>query len=436
MSSRSYIHIDSTYRNRKQFPLPASFVVPIASNNSFFTPDALHAADPISEAYPSYVFAGQSANRGPEVFNGGTFVAPILNIAASNIDNFYNGYVITDTTIAETRTIIGYDGATQTVTLDHPFSSTWAAANTYTITDPSTALTIQMQPGASTVSGFYSGLLLKDETLNQYRFITAYDGTTRTATLSSAFTGWAVANTYSVRGLTSDEQGLIVVATPLTATLPATSSAVDNFYKGRFIYFSTGPATGEARVITSYVGATRVATVSPAFSPVPVPGNTYEILPFSRDNLYPLAYSGSVLSQQDTVNYEIQLLGLDIPNLDLVVASGNRPSFYPYVLVELACDTSTGGHARNIIYSNNPNAVYSTFVVPIADVSNPRSTQFLSLVANGMTQTMRFKPNDNLRFSVKMPNGELFNVGPDTQSPLAPDPAIQISAVFSIKRAV
>ena len=77
-----------------------------------------------------------------------------------------------------------------------------------------------------------------------------------------------------------------------------------------------------------------------------------------------------------------------------------------------------------------------TFVVPIADVSNPRSTQFLSLVANGMTQTMRFKPNDNLRFSVKMPNGELFNVGPDTQSPLAPDPAIQISAVFSIKRAV
>lgn len=434
MSSRQYIHLDSTYRDRTEYPLPAEFVVPISSNSVQGKPSAVNTADPVSEAYPRYLFAGQTADRGPEPFNGGTFTEPVLNIAASNVDGFYNGYNITDTAIGETRQIVGYVGATQTVTLDHPFSNTWAAADNYVVTDPSTATVVHMQPGASLVPGFYAGLYLKDETVNEYRTVVAYSGETRLATLSAAIPGWAVADTYSVRGEKSNEQGLLAAATPLSATLPATSSPDDGFYVGEFVYIQSGPAAGQARIIAGYVGATRTATVTPAFSPVPLPGDTYEILPFSYSNLNALAYSGSVFSQTETSNYEISLVGLDIPNLELVVAPGSRPSFYPYLLVELTNETAPSGHGRNILYSNNPHAVRSTFVVPVADVSNPLSTQFLSLTSNNMTQTMRFKPNDNLRFVLRIPSGVLFNVGPDTRWPLPPDPRIQVSAVFSIRR--
>ena len=52
-----------------------------------------------------------------------------------------------------------------------------------------------------------------------------------------------------------------------------------------------------------------------------------------------------------------------------------------------------------------------------------------------MRQTIKFKPNDSLRFSVYLPDGTLFlPVKQDTQSPYIPDPALQIDAVFSIRR--
>lgn len=432
MSSKQYIHLDSTYRNRREYPLPAEYVVPIAAKTG--TVSAITADDPVSKAYPSYRFAGQSANRGPEAFAGGTYAQPVLNVAASNVDGYYNGYSITDNALGETRQIIGYVGSTQAVTLDHPFSAAWAAADNYSISDPSTAGTVHMQPGAVSTPGFYSGLMLKDETSNEYRTVAAYSGSTRLATLSAPFTVWAAGNSYSVRGEKSNEQALIAAATPLAVTLPITASTDPDVYVGRFLYVQTGAAANQARVIAAYNGLTRTATVTPAFSPAPAPGDVYEILPFSYDNATSLAYSGSVLSQMDTSNYEVSLVSLDIPNLDLVVAPGYRPSFYPYLLVEITNETSTGGHGRNILYSNNPHAVRSTFVVPVYDVNDPLSTQFLSLSTNGVTQTMRFKPNDNLRFSLRIPSGALFNVGPDTASPLAPNPRIQISAVFSIKR--
>lgn len=433
--TQQYIHLDSAYRNRTRFPLPSSFIVPIASNNSIYNPSAIQAEDPISNAYPVYLFTGQSANRGPEAFNGGTHVLPILNIGASTVDGFYNGYNIFDITLGENRLILNYIGSTQTVVLDHPFSLTWADTDTYTITDPSTASTIHLQPQAIDINNFYNGMYIYDRTINQFRVITSYNGDLRTASLQSPFVGWAITNSYDVRSMPFDESGLLVAASQLTVTLPITASSRNEFYTGKFLYITTGAAAGQSRIISSYNGTTRVATlVPPGLSPVPVPGDTYEILQYSRDNSCPLLYSGSVLSQQETVNYEVELITLDIPNKEIITPNGSVLSYYPYIIVELSNDTATGGYGRSVLYSNNPNTIRATFIVSITDVNDPNTTQFLSLSSNGMKQTMRFKPNDNLRFSVKLPSGILFNVGPDTVSPLPPNPDIQISAVFSIKR--
>jgi hypothetical protein len=52
-----------------------------------------------------------------------------------------------------------------------------------------------------------------------------------------------------------------------------------------------------------------------------------------------------------------------------------------------------------------------------------------------MTQTVKFKPNDCLRFSVFLPNGQLFQtIESDYYSPSAPNPFVQIDALFGIDR--
>jgi hypothetical protein len=52
-----------------------------------------------------------------------------------------------------------------------------------------------------------------------------------------------------------------------------------------------------------------------------------------------------------------------------------------------------------------------------------------------MMQTIKFKPNDCLRFSVFLPDGTLFQpVQPDTLSPYPPNYLLQIDAMFSINR--
>ena len=432
MSSKAYLHIDSSYRNRNTYPLASSFVVPISQNYNEYTPSAVYSSDPVSLAAPQYIFSGQSLVTAPTAFNGGTNTLPTLNVAASNLDNYYNGYNLVDVTIGQTRQILGYAGSSQTVTLDHPFSGTWASTDLYVLSDPSTASVVQFQPGGSLVSNAYAGKYLKDETLNQYRLITRYDGTTRTATLDSPYTGWAINNIYSVRGVPSEEQGLITGVTANTVTLAVTSSGENEHYTGKFMYFGSGALQGQTRIIVAYNGSTKVATLNQYFSVLPAIGNIYEILPFSYDNVYPLQYTGSVLSQQETTNYEIQLISLQLPNKLLVTSPGSRITYYPYVFVDIANDTAPS-MSKNGIFSNNPSAQKAVFIVPITDVQDPDSAQFLSLTSD-MVQTMRFKPNDNLRFSVSLPNGVLYNVGSDMYSPLPVDPTIQITAVFSIRR--
>jgi hypothetical protein len=52
-----------------------------------------------------------------------------------------------------------------------------------------------------------------------------------------------------------------------------------------------------------------------------------------------------------------------------------------------------------------------------------------------MVQTVKFKPNDSLRFSVYLPDGTPFSpVDQDILSPYRPIGTLQINAVFSIRR--
>lgn len=60
-------------------------------------------------------------------------------------------------------------------------------------------------------------------------------------------------------------------------TLASTASAVDDAYNGMEVLITENQGAGQRRVITDYVGATRVATVSPAWSVNPNGTSLYEV---------------------------------------------------------------------------------------------------------------------------------------------------------------
>ena len=139
--------------------------------------------------------------------------------------------------------------------------------------------------------------------------------------------------------------------------------------------------------------------------------------------------------QQEIVCYQIELLNVILPNKILNCGLGSRIAYYPYVYIELTNISGSSSGMKNAIYSNNPNATRMVFRAPIYDVQNPNNSAFVNLDGDGMVQTLKFKPNDNLFFSVHLSNGELYRtLENETYGPLNPNPEIQISASFSFKR--
>jgi hypothetical protein len=162
---------------------------------------------------------------------------------------------------------------------------------------------------------------------------------------------------------------------------------------------------------------------------------TYEIEQFSRENYTPFIYTGSIVSSQQEVCYEIELLNLVLPNTLLQSGRGGRAIFYPYLYVELQQISASAGHQRGIMYSNNPNSYKMLFRALVNDTSTPAASPFIRIDGDGMTHVVKFKPNDSFKFGVYMSDGTLFRtVATDTTPPTEPNPMVQISACFSFKR--
>jgi hypothetical protein len=140
-----------------------------------------------------------------------------------------------------------------------------------------------------------------------------------------------------------------------------------------------------------------------------------------------------MVSVNEAICYSVSLISLTIPNIPL--KTGSRISFYPYLYVELANSTSPSGASKQIIYSNNPSSDKALFIAPVTQIQQPEENTFINLSGAGMTQTIKFKPNDNMRFSVYLPDGSLFEtLDIDTLPPYEPQSSLQIDAVFSIQR--
>lgn len=162
-----------------------------------------------------------------------------------------------------------------------------------------------------------------------------------------------------------------------------------------------------------------------------------EILQFKDDNEHALNYTGSTVSQNQMVCYAINLTSLTLPNIPLRNEVGGLIAFYPYVYVELSNVSAPSSGNRGILYSNNPNSNRALFRVTVDDQNTPLRSRFIKLDGGGAVQTVKFKPNDNLKFRVFLSNGLLFQTEKqDFAPPLHPDFFVQVGACFGIKRMV
>jgi len=77
-----------------------------------------------------------------------------------------------------------------------------------------------------------------------------------------------------------DDNGNVAGATDNTITLASTASAVNGTYDNMNVYITTGTGVGQLRTISTYVGGTKIATLTSAWTTNPSPSDSvYSVAP-------------------------------------------------------------------------------------------------------------------------------------------------------------
>ena len=540
MSNVKYIEIDSTYRNRNEWPNPGEFEVLISQTGR---KDLQNADDPVSLSAPIGLswscgtfnnIVTQPGELYGRVFEIGlenagdqkTTIKIIAELGSSfqRIENYYNGAVLKNDTqsIGGTTTasrITSYVWMGINLDLTDVFQITVEGTlkindnDIISIKDPTAfydpfptdppipdMYSYFFVPNGRVGFNAYQGYKLCNYNKGTYANILSYDTNTKLVKVNVTGKDWRMADILSIRkeppilidlidniefsssvfslpSTFSDQlnvyknsyikiyddirrvvryetfTGKAIGGSTTTVIFPEDASNVNGFYNNAYIKIEV-PVVNVRRIISYSVTGVfpnliRTATVdlpfdfsvfagvdftfrsvfvSPDFG-YPIT-NPFELLLFSQDNHNPFIYAGN---QDFTTFYQVELLDVILPNKILNCGFGSRIAFYPYLYIQLSNISSTGN--KNIIYSNNQTANSMVFRVPIYDVQNPISSAFVKLDGDGMLQTLNFKPNESIYFSVLLPNGDIFKVVEEEKyGPYSPNPDIQISALFSFKK--
>lgn len=551
MSNQRFIEISSSYRNRNQYPLPASFDVPFDTINLRQTEQlkgvyfnnkinslTTNAYDTVTTGIVDYLWNGNSQYNG--IVTRATPSSVSVGLLSPNVIDYFVGFTLN--VQSASSTIISYDPSTCTFGLKEAIDIP-PVGSAVTITDPSTNSAITL-PGIDLIgttildySQSYHTYYLINETKSLgtnivYSKISSYNYFIRAATLTTPFAVWDVSDQYSLRKTlpnefisaitlsltgtvtsqltttltvtnlnplanyvgfqisidgntstilqTSLSNTVLIISSnlPITTPTPFTiiptfnkvdnypqisltnciflgpnANSADNYYTGKYIYVYPQNALvnikGSCFYINSYVGngynacfvnlvdtpnvnaptAYYPSYTNKEFDLGLIASRTINIVSFLKSNYTPLIYNGSIVSQTELVAYEIRLVSLVLPNI--LLTTGSNIAHYPYVYVEFSVNNSQ----TNIIYSNNPNSNKALFLVTIDNIKNQLTAPFIKLSGKSMTQTVKFRPNDCLKFSVFLPDGTLFQtLASDYYSPSGPNPFCQIDALFGIQR--
>lgn len=483
MSVPKYIEIDSSYRNRNMYPNPSQFSIELENRAS--TQET--AADPVTNAYPEYVFS-------PNNFNlsgiGGYSVTVKYNFptttdgeeikdTSSNYNfvvyekepntvhrekNYYTGCVLVAKDGIDSnasRRIISWEFlnvkveeeeglAHFLVAVEAPFQ-TFAENIEFDIINPTDFIDSNFPlifiPESYPIANWYNKYRLYNQTERTSMTIESFDKITHIAKLTGPLNaGWGKDDIFCLRledPVIKQTTLAFEIAAGSTTTVINFNSDIPSYFVSGFIRLND-PALVEKGQIRRIVSTRRfdpitgtydnkIMTVSPPLSAAPAAGDPFEILQYTRDNYVSLSYSGSTVSQQQSVAYEIQLINLSLPNV--LLKTGGQTAYYNYVYVELQNTSSTGNNLKNIIYSNNPNSRTAMFRATITDINDPVTSPFVNVDGDSMRQVVAFKPNDGMQLVIRLPNGEILtSVKEDTSNGQPPNPFVQVSALFQIVR--
>lgn len=276
--------------------------------------------------------------------------------------------------------------------------------------------------------------------------ITYQGGTTYRATLAPIGPGptyqssltlalpilYQVGRTYEVRWVIRTSANIVASSFAVNGVIDYYSPPLTPAYQQ--IVFSLSPTLAGIQITfdSTYNPLDSVYIEWDSFEMIQV--DTINIAVFQRDNFSPLFYSGTMVGMNETVCYDVSLSSLVIPNLPL--RTGSTIAFYPFLYVLLENVTAPSGASSNLIYSNNPNTARALFVAACFPTPNPAEQRYITL-SSSTSHTIKFKPNDNLRFAIYLGDGTLLEpIVPDTLSPYEYIPRSQVLAVFSVTRLV
>lgn len=170
-----------------------------------------------------------------------------LRAGASATDNVYRdayARIIDGTGIGQVRQISGYVGATKVATVDQSWTTNPDATSVYVI-----------EPGAK----------LAD-------IGTIWDAATASHAIAGSFGEYM----QPIRRNTAQTGGANSI------TLDAGASATDSFYNNQIIRIVAGTGVGQTNIIASYVGSSKVATVSANWAIVPDATSVFLLIEFGK----------------------------------------------------------------------------------------------------------------------------------------------------------
>lgn len=465
-----FLEVDSTYRDRNQYPNPGKFSV--ISQSSVLRTDKTVGGDVVCNSAPIAYWTSHlvdPATAGPTLTctidetDATNFVAGvtapnsliIVSAEMQETNGYYNGLVLNNTTIGILRriksyTYLGNNGGSDDralVILEEPYPDTFNTGDTVVIKDPSdfsvTDHAIIFVPNGREGDNAYAGYSIYNESNDSIYEITKYNGITKTIILEgTTISGWTEQDNFSIRRTRPENKNsagsLLKVAANSTTTDVniINGSTVQNDYEGD--YMRIIPVTGEVYPVreTAPIGQMRkikrytyfdgiARSVVDPFGDTPPENANIEILRFSRNN--PSGLNGNIPHS----TWEVRLVNVALPNKELASGTGRRINYYPFVYIELSSGSS---NSRSIV-SNNPYSTTATFRCVIRDTTEPSKSAFINIDGDGTTQYLDIDPRQGINFAIRLPNGDYWELSSsDTTSPQEPNFLLQISALFQFSK--